>query len=211
VSIGEERVRRINGDEPRARKRLLPMRAKRLGAYLQFEPQDIGRAERSERIQKAGVRARLADRSPEEVGSARPFAQRPIERPQNAVRFVGRLERRIDEDNSATLPRRQIGIEGDIAVRADDAEPSVAPERGDERLALVGIGFAERDPVLGPHEGLGDRRRPRIGDRPAFGIVRTDGLKIGAQELPDRRRRPRRQDARDPLAPFRRAPRLVAR
>ena len=125
MSIGEERVRRINGDEPRARKRLLPMRAKRLGAYLQFEPQDIGRAERSERIQKAGVRTRLADRSPEEVGSARPFAQRPIERPQNAVRFVGRLERRIDEDNSATLPRRQIGIEGDIAVRADDAEPSV--------------------------------------------------------------------------------------
>jgi hypothetical protein len=41
--------------------------------------------------------------------------------------------------------------------------------------------------------------------------VWADGLKIGAQQLGDRRWRARGQDARDPLSPLRGAPRLVAR
>jgi len=40
--------------------------------------------------------------------------------------------------------------------------------------------------------------------------VRANSLKIGAQEFGDRRRRLRREDTGDPLAPFRRARRLVA-
>jgi hypothetical protein len=41
--------------------------------------------------------------------------------------------------------------------------------------------------------------------------VRADGSKIGPQDFGDRRRRARDEDARDPVAPFRRARRLVAR
>ena len=113
--------------------------------------------------------------------------------------------------SAATLLGRQIGVERDIAVRADDAEPPVATEPGDQSLAFFRIGFAKRDTILRAHERLGDGRRPRIGHGPALGIVRADGFQIGPQDLADRRRRSRGQDARDPLAPFRRAPRLALR
>jgi hypothetical protein len=41
--------------------------------------------------------------------------------------------------------------------------------------------------------------------------MRPDGFKIGAKELGNRRGRAGRQDARDPLAPFRRSLRFRAR
>ena len=86
----------------------------------------------------------------------------------------------------------------------------IAPERGDQRLAFGRVRFAERDAVLRAHEGLRDRRRTWIGKRPALRVTRPDGLQIGAEELGDRRGRARGQNARDPVAPFRRAFRLRA-
>ncbi len=137
--------------------------------------------------------------------------KRAFESPLDGARFVRRLERRVDQDDSPALLGRQISVERDIAVRADDAEPPIAPKRGDQRLAFVRVRFAERDAILRAHEGLRDRRRTRIAERPALGVVRADGFKIGAQELGDRRGRAGRQNPRDPLAPFRRALRLLAR
>src|SRR6202020_3092977 len=86
-----------------------------------------------------------------------------------------------------------------------------APKRGDQRLAFVAIRFAERDAILRAHEDLRDRWRTRIAERPALGVMRADGFQIGAQALGDWRRRLGRQDASDPVAPFRRALRLRAR
>src|SRR6202453_3813992 len=158
-----------------------------------------------------GVGSSFADRAPRHVGPGRPFVQSAFESPLDGARLVRLLERRVDQDDSATLLRRQISVERDIAVRADDAEPTIAPERGDQRLAFVRIRFAERDAVLRAHDGLRDRWRTRIAQRPALGIVRSDGFKIGAQKVGDRRRWVGLQNPCDPLAPFRRSLRLRAR
>ena len=139
------------------------------------------------------------------------MCKRAFERPLDGAGFVWRFERRVDQDDSAALLRRQISVERDIAVRADDAESSIAPKRGDQRLAFVRIRFAERDAILHAHEGLRDRWRTGIAERPALGAVRADGFKIGAQELGDRRGRVGRQNSPDPLAPFRRTLRFLAR
>src|SRR5258707_13751084 len=145
-----------------------------------------------------GVNPGFADRTPRDVGPARPFAQAAFEWPLDATRFIRRLEGRVDQDDSATLLGRQISVERDIAIRGHDTEPPIAPERGDQRLAFLRIRFAERDAILRTHEGLRDRWRPWIAERPALGVVRTDGFKIGAQELGDRRRWTGRQNPRDP-------------
>ena len=87
----------------------------------------------------------------------------------------------------------------------------IAPKRGDQGLAFVRVRFAERDAILRAHEGLRDRRRTRIAERPALGVVQPDGFEIGAQELGDRRGRVGGQNPRDPLAPFGRTLRLRAR
>ena len=158
-------------------------------ADVQFEPQDVWRAERGDRIEETGIGLGFADRAPGDVGSARPFAQSAFERPLDGARFVRRLERRVDQDDAPPLLRRHISVERDIAVRADDAEPPIAPKRGDQRLAFVRVRFAERDAILRAHEGLRDRWRTRIADRPALGVMRADGLQIGAQEFGDRRGR----------------------
>src|ERR1700678_1304030 len=157
-----------------------------------------------------GVGSSFADRAPRHVGPGRPFVQSAFESALDGARLVRPLERRVDQDDSATLLRRQIGVERDIAVRADDAEPTIAPECGDQRLAFVRIRFAERDAVLRAREGLRDRWRTRIAQRPALGLVRADGFKIGAQKLGDRRRWVGLQNPCNPLAPFWRSLRLRA-
>ena len=192
----DERMRRIDDNETCARQRLLPLRADRPRTHVQFEPQDVRRAERGDRVEKAGIGLNFADWAPGHVGPGRPFVQSAFERLLDGAGFVGRFERRVDQDDSAALLGRQISVERDIAVRADDAEPPIAPKRGDQRLAFVRIRFAERDAVLRAHEALRDRWRTRIEERPALGLVRADGFKIGAQDLGDWRRRGRRQNAR---------------
>ena len=76
------------------------------------------------------------------VVPARPFAQSALDGPHDAVGFVSRLERRVDQNESATLLGRQISVEGDVSVRADDAEPPIAPERRNQRLAFLRVRFA---------------------------------------------------------------------
>src|ERR1700733_1646029 len=103
-----KRMRRIDHEKPSAPKRLLSLRADWPVADVEFEPQDVGRAKRGDRVEKAGVDLNFADRSPGDVGPGRPFAQSPFERPLDAARFIRRLERRVDQDDSAALPGRQI-------------------------------------------------------------------------------------------------------
>src|ERR1700733_15513950 len=153
----------------------------------------------------------FADRAPRDEGSGRPFAQRPFESPLNGHGFVRRLERRIDQDDAPALLGRQISVERDIAVRAYDAETPIAPKRRNQRLAFVRVRFAKRDAILRAHEGLRNRRRPRITEWSAFRVMRADGFKIGAQKLGDLRGWAACQNPRYPLAPFRRAFRLRAR
>src|SRR5580704_10449398 len=206
-----ERMRRIDHQKSCARERHLAVCAGGPIADVEFEPQDVGRTKRGDRVEKAGVDLSFADRAPRDVGPGRPLLQRAFERPLDGGGFVRRLERRVDQDDSATLLGRQISVERDIAVRAHDAEPPIAPKRGDQRLAFVRVRFAERDAILRTHERLRDRRRTRIAQRPAFGVMRADGSKIGAQELGDRRGRGTRQNPGDSLAPLRRTLRLGAR
>ena len=47
-------------------------------------------------------------------------------------KLAPRLERRVDHDNAATLLRRNIGVERNISVRADNAETAIATERCDQ-------------------------------------------------------------------------------
>src|SRR5580704_12264787 len=206
-----ERMRRIDHEKSCARERLLAVCADWPVADVEFEPQDVGRAKRRDRVEKAGVDLSFADRSPSDVGPGRPFARSPFERLLDGGGFVRRLERRVDQDDSATLLGRQISVERDIAIRAHNAEAPIAPKRGDQRLAFVRVRFAERDAILRTHERLRDRRRTRIAHRPAFGVMRADGFKIGAQELGDRCRRGTRQNPSDSLAPLRRTLRFLAR
>ena len=84
------------------------------------------------------------------------------------------------------------------------------PERGDQLLPLLGMRLAKRDPIVGAQQRLGDRRRARIGDGNAVGVVRADGFQVGREQVRNRLRRRRFQEPRDPVAPFRRAPRLRA-
>ena len=44
----DERMRRIDDEKPGARERLLAMRADRARAHVQFEPQNVRRAERGD-------------------------------------------------------------------------------------------------------------------------------------------------------------------
>ena len=157
-----------------------------------------------------GVDPGFADRAPGDVGSGWPFAKPLFERPLDGYRLVRRLERRIDQHDAPALLWRHISVERDVAVRAHDVEPPIVPERDDQRLAFVRVRFAERDAILRAHEGLRDRWRTRIADRPALGVVRADGFKIGAQELGDRRWWAARQNSCDPVTPFWRAFRLRA-
>src|SRR3984957_8716636 len=206
-----ERMRRIDHQKSCARERLLAVCADWPVADDELEPQDVGRAKRRDRVEKAGVDLSFADRAPGPIGPGRPFVQSPFEPPLDGGGFVRRLERRVDQDDSATLLGRQISVERDIAVRAHDAEPPIAPKRGDQRLAFGRVRFAERDAILPTHERLRDRRRTRIAQRPAFGVMRADGFKIGAQELGDRRGPGTRQNPGDSLAPLRRTLRFLAR
>ena len=148
---------------------------------------------------------------PGDVGPGRPFAESAFESARHGACFVGRLEWWVNQDDSAPLLRRQVGVERDIAVGADYAKPPIAPERNDQSLAFVRVRFAERDAILRPREALSDRRRTGIRHWPAIRIMRADGLQIGAQKLRNRRGRAPGQNTRDPVAPFRRALRLVAR
>src|SRR5277367_3974771 len=109
-------MRRIDDEKPRARERLLAVRAMPPGAHVEFEPQDVWRAERGDRIEETGVGWGFADRAPGDVGPHRPFVQRAFERSLDSAGFVGRLERRVDQDYPAALLGRQIGVERDIAV-----------------------------------------------------------------------------------------------
>src|ERR1700722_19525705 len=158
-----------------------------------------------------GVDPGFADRPPRDVSPLRPLAQSAFERPLNGACFIRLLERRIDQDDSAPLQRRHVSVERDIAIRAHDVETPIASHRNDQRVALVRVRFAERDAILHAHEGLRDRWRPGVAERPALGAMWADGFKIGAQELGDRRGRAGRQDASDAVAPFRRSLRLRAR
>src|ERR1700722_15942468 len=178
-------MRRIDDEKSCARKRRLPVCADWPVPDVEFEPQDVRRAKRGDRIEKAGVDSGFADRAPGNVGPGRPFAQAAFERSLDGGRFIRRLEWRVDQDDPAPLLGRQVGVQGDIPVRADDAEPPIATKRGDQRLAFVRVRLAERNAIPPAHESLRDRRRTGIAERPALGVVRADGFKIGAEELGD--------------------------
>src|SRR6202044_1044058 len=119
-----------------------------------------------------GIDPGFPDGTPGDVNSLGPFVQRAFEPPLDGAGFVRRLVGWVDQDDSAALLRRQISVERDIAVRADNAQSPIAPKRGDQRLAFVRIRFAERDAVLRAHEGLRDRWRTRIAERPPLGLAR---------------------------------------
>src|SRR5580704_10134926 len=89
-----ERMRRIDHQKSCARQRHLPVRADWPVADVEFEPQDVGRAKRRDRVEKAGVDLSFADRSPGDVGPGRPFVQRAFESPLDGGGLVGRFERR---------------------------------------------------------------------------------------------------------------------
>ena len=171
------------------------------GANVEFEPQDIWRAERGDCVEETGVGSGLADRPPERCRFRSAISRSARSRARTMRSdFVRVLERRVDQDQAAPLLGRQIGVERDIAVRADDAEPPVAPERGDQSLAFFRMRFAKRDAVLRAHERLRDGRRPGIGGGPALGSSGPTA-RDRAQELGDRRRRARLQErARCPRA-----------
>src|SRR3984957_2296819 len=76
-----ERMRRIDHQKSCARQRHLPVRADWPVADVEFEPQDVGRAKRRDRVEKVGVDLSFADRSPGDVGPGRPFVQRAFESP----------------------------------------------------------------------------------------------------------------------------------
>ena len=132
-------MRRIDDEKPRTGKRLLAMRSGRSRSDVEFEPEDVGLAERGDRIEKMGVGAGFPDRTPGDVSPGWPFAQGASERALDRGRFAERLERRVDQDEAPALVRRQVSVERDIAVRAHDAEPAVSPERRDQRRAAPGF------------------------------------------------------------------------
>src|SRR5271156_5198551 len=99
----DQDMRRIDDEKPRLPQRLLAMRAGRPGANIKFEPQDVWRAERGDRVEKTGIASSVADRPPRDVSPGRPFTQGPLERAHNSAGFIGRLERRIDQDEAAAL------------------------------------------------------------------------------------------------------------
>ena len=162
---------RIDDEETRGPERFLAMRAGLSRPYVQFEPQDVGRAERRDRIQDMGVGPGIADRPPRDIGSARPFAERAHERLLDALRFTRLFERRVDQNDAPPLLWRNIGVERNEAVRADDAEARVAAERRHQLLALFRVSLAKRDAVLRPEERLRDRRRSRVGERRAARVA----------------------------------------
>src|ERR1700678_2723853 len=59
-----ERMRRIDHKKSCARERLLAVCGHWPGTDGEFEPQDVRRAERSDRVEKAGIDSRFADRTP---------------------------------------------------------------------------------------------------------------------------------------------------
>src|SRR5208282_2804973 len=76
----DQRVRRIDDEKAGARERLLAVRADGSGADVEFEPQDVRRAERRDGIEKASVGLSFADRAPCNVSPGRPFADCTRER-----------------------------------------------------------------------------------------------------------------------------------
>ncbi len=162
-------------------------------------------------LRKREIGLSFADWSPRDVGSGRPFAERAFERSLDRAGFVGRFERRVDQDDAPALFGRHISVERDVAVRAYNAEPRIAPKRGDQRLAFVRVRLAERDAILGAHESLRYRRRTRVAERSALDVARANGFKIGSQEISHWRGWAGGQNPRDPVTPFRRALRLPAR
>ena len=64
MRLVEQRVRRVDDEEAGARQRPLALRPDRAGADVELEPEDVGRAERGDIVEKMGVLRRLADRPP---------------------------------------------------------------------------------------------------------------------------------------------------
>src|SRR6516225_5537653 len=115
----EKRMRRIDDEETGARERRLAVWASGARSNVKLKPKNVRSAGRGDCIEEAGVGHGVTDRAPRQIKSGRPFCDRPLECGPHALKLVRRFERRIDEDETATLPWRNIGVEGDISVRAD--------------------------------------------------------------------------------------------
>ena len=72
-------------------------------------------------------------------------------------------------------------------------------ERRDQLVAPFRMRLAERDPVVGAEQRLGDGGRTGIGGGDAVRVVRADGFKIGREQRRDRRRRRCLDEPRDPV------------
>ena len=180
-------------------------------ADVEFELQNVGRADRRHRVEEARVVAPVLDRAPGRIDAGRPFPERPGQRLRDAFRLARRFVGRIDQHQAAALLRRQPGVERDKAVDLDDRQPGVAAHARHQRGALLRMQFAQRDAVLRPQQALRDRRRAGVSGGASLGVERPQRRQIGLQQGGDGRRRLGVLQPGDAVAPFARAPRLFPR
>ena len=122
-------------------------------------------------------------------------------------KIVAILERWIDQDETAPLGRRHIGVERDPAVDRNRLGAPVAREIARQRLGGRRLDFAGDETILRTQEGPHDHGRPRIAHEVSFRIricrIETaDDVKIRRQQHARRLAQWRRQQARNAGLPF---------